>query len=119
MSHPLDRVRQAMRVGCPFCFEWISDPRTVSEVYSPEGALGGRCACGAVFIVDETGRAGGQALMDAQAFLCDGDVSRALKLESGVHVDVETREYYGKPNSAGIGRGGYLTPKVWFVKLRQ
>lgn len=107
-------MRRAARVGCPFCFEWIPEPTRVVEVYSPEGAKGGRCECGAAFVIDETGKSGGLALLDAQTLLCAGDSAEAATLETGVHVEVETREWL----SPGAGRRGhsYLSPTVWFVR---
>ncbi len=112
MSHPMDRMRKAARVGCPFCFEWIPELEQTFDVYSPEGAKGGRCECGAVFVLDETGKAGGLALIDAQTLLCDGDTQRAMTLETDVHVEVKTRDY----KSVGQGHS-YMPPKLWFVKL--
>jgi hypothetical protein len=120
MSNPIERVREKARVGCPFCWEWIPTPKTVFEAFSADGCLGGRCSCGAAFVVDETGRAGGQALLDAQALVCDGDLDRALKLSSGADYDVQTRPYHGPTATvAGRRRGhGYMQPKVWFIKLK-
>jgi hypothetical protein len=71
-------------------------------------------------VIDETGRAGGQALLDAQAVVCDGDLDRALNLSSGKDFDVETRPYQGPTNTlSGRRQGhGYMQPKVWFVKLK-
>ncbi len=116
VTNPYERMQQAVRVGCPFCFEWIPTPKRVADVFSPEGALGGRCECGAAFVVDETGRSGGLALMDAQTMLCDGDTVAAGTLETGVHVDVETRPYQGMGHSQrGRAQVGRL---VWFVKRR-
>jgi hypothetical protein len=110
----MDRMGQAARVGCPFCFEWIPAPKRTFDVYSPEGAKGGRCQCGAVFVVDETGKSGGLALLDAQTLLCDGDTERAIQLETDVHVEVKTRDFVS-PGAAHRGHS-YLTPKVWFVR---
>lgn len=121
MSNPFRRRLKAFRVGCPFCWEWIPTPKKQTNVFSPEGSLGGRCACGAVFVVDETGRSGGQALMDAQVLLCDGDLDRAMTLETDVHVEVRNRPVQaqaGAPTRGPQG-GSYMTPKVWFVKLKK
>jgi hypothetical protein len=112
MSDQAERFRQAVRVGCPFCWEWIPTPRNVMDVFSADGCLGGRCSCGAAFVVDETGRSGGQALLDAQALVCDGDLDAALALESRVDVEIVER---------GARRFGAssLKPKVWFAKLKK
>jgi hypothetical protein len=90
-------------------------------VFSGDGCLGGRCHCGAAFVVDETGHSGGQALLDAQAVACDGDLDAALALASGEDYVVETRPYQGPTAAAGLGRRqghAHLQPKVWFVKLK-
>lgn len=121
MSNPFRRKPRTFRVGCPFCWEWIPTPKTQLNVFSPEGCLGGRCECGAVFVVDETGKAGGQALLDVQALACDGDLDRAMTLETGVDVDVETRPVQAQARSLSRGPqgGSYMTPKVWFVRFKK
>lgn len=90
-------------------------------VFSGDGCLGGRCSCGAGFVIDETGHSGGQALLDAQAVACDGDLDAALALASGEDYEVETRPYQGPINTVGRQRHGhsYMQPKVWFVKLKE
>jgi hypothetical protein len=88
-------------------------------VFSGDGCLGGRCACSAVYVLDETGRDGGQALLDAQALACDGDLKRAMQLSNGVDFEVKTRDL-GKREGRTPSRAvvaGYLPPKVWFLKL--
>ena len=119
LKKPPRQRKRDIRVGCPFCFEWIPSPSHQPNVYSPEGALGGRCECGAAFVVDETGHSGGLALMDAQVLVCDGDL-RGTKLETGRDVDVETRDLVEQVRGRPIRPAGssYLTPKVWFVRLR-
>jgi hypothetical protein len=119
MRNQLERLRQKTQVGCPFCWEWIPEPKTFFDGFSADGCLGGKCSCGAAFVIDETGHSGGQALLDAQALACDGDLDRALSLSSGEDYEVQTRPYQGPTNSiAGRGYGrGYMQPKAWFLKL--
>ena len=113
-------MRQKAQVGCPFCWEWIPTPKTVFDGFSADGCLGGRCSCGVAFVVDETGHSGGQALLDAQALACGGDLDRAMKLSSGEDYEVQTRPYQGPTNTIARRRygQGYMQPKVWFVKLK-
>ncbi len=120
MSSAFERMQKSNRVGCPFCWEWIPTPQQQFMVFSGDGALGGRCECGVAFIVDETGKGGGQAMLDAQALACDGDLDRAMTLSSGEDFEVQNRPYRGPINTLGGRSGGhsYLTPKVWFVKLK-
>jgi len=116
----LRRIQQRAKIGCPFCWEYVPTPQRKIAVFSADGALGGRCGgCGAAFVVDETGRSGGQALLDAQAVLCDGDLDKAMAMDSHDY-EVKKRAYQGPTNSvAGRPQGhGYLQPKVWFLKLK-
>jgi hypothetical protein len=115
-----ERTRRAKQILCPFCKEKVPSPRRVKEVFTPDGCLAARCACGAVYAVDETGRLGGQALLDAQVLLCDGDLEQAMSLESGKHVDVRSR-----PCPVLTIRGGgsrfkqtSASARAWFVRRR-
>jgi len=112
---------QKVAIGCAFCWEWVPEPQTRHDAFSGSGCLGGRCACSAVYVLDETGRDGGQALMDAQALACGGDLDRALELEDGVDYEIKTRELgaSGRRTAGRTAYSGYLPPKVWFLKLKR
>jgi len=92
----------------------------VTTVFTPDGCLAGRCACGAVYAVDETGRLGGQALLDAQAVLCDGDLRLAMKLESGRQVDVQSRPFPVQTirDRASRFNRTSASARAWFVRRR-
>lgn len=114
------RIRgRRVAIRCAFCRRIVPAPRTRRDVFSGEGCLGGRCECSAVFVVDETGKDGGQALLDAQALACDGDLDRALELADGTDYEVRTHglgpDAQDRPGRAVAS--GYLPPKVWFLKL--
>jgi hypothetical protein len=116
----LRRLQQRAKIGCPFCWEYVPTPQRKIAVFSADGTLGGRCGgCGAAFVVDETGRSGGQALLDAQAVLCDGDLDKAMAMDSHDY-EVKKRAYQGPTNSVGGRPQGhaYLQPKIWFLKLK-
>jgi hypothetical protein len=98
------RMRQATQILCPFCKEEVPAPSRVLTVFTPEGCFAGRCLCGAVYAVDETGRLGGQALLDAQALLCDGDLDLAMTLESGKQIDIRSRPCQSHVIQVGEGR---------------
>jgi hypothetical protein len=89
-------------------------------VFTPEGCLAERCSCGAVYAVDETGRLGGQALLDAQAVLCDGDLQLAMTLETGKQVDVRPRPCPDQKIQGGAGRFKRTShsARAWFVRRR-
>ena len=68
--------------ACPFCAAALPRPRPRTS--NPASRLpGGRCACGACFVVDPTGRNGGQALLEALEDACGGDRDRSLFLQPG------------------------------------
>jgi len=88
--------------------------------FTAEGCLAERCSCGAVYAVDETGRLGGQALLDAQAVLCDGDLQLAMTLETGKQVDVRSRPCPGQKIRGGTSRFKRTShsARAWFVRRR-
>jgi len=81
--------------------------------------MGGHCSCGAVFVVDETGKSGGQALLDVRALACDGDLDRAMKLVENTDCKIETKVYQSNTDSPFGRMQGHplLKPKVWVLKL--
>ena len=114
------RMRRARRIVCPFCEENVPAPRQVMTVFTPDGCLAGRCSCGAVYAVDEIGRLGGQALLDAQAVLCDGDLQLAMTLESGKQVDALSQPCPSKAIRDAASRFNRSSPsaRAWFVRRR-
>ncbi len=96
-------------------------PQTQWQVFSGEGCLGGRCECGAVFVVDEIGRAGGQALMDAMALACDGDLDRALKLDAKRDFEVRNKPFQESQDRFGsrVGPQTRSDPSIYALKLKQ
>jgi hypothetical protein len=113
-------MRKARQILCPFCKESVPAPRRVKTVFTPGGCLAERCPCGAAYAVDETGRLGGQALLDAQAVLCEGDLHLAMALESGKHVDVRSKPLQSQTLQAGTSRFNRVSrsARAWFVRRR-
>jgi hypothetical protein len=113
-------MRKARQILCPFCKQAVPAPRRVTTVFTPGGCLAETCACGAVYAVDETGRLGGAALLDAQAVLCDGDLRLAMTLESGKHVDVRSKPFRIQRLRAGASRFDRVSAsaRAWFVRRR-
>jgi hypothetical protein len=110
---------RALRAGCPFCWEWLPTPELQAEVFTASGCLGGRCECGAFFVIDETGRLGGVALMDLQALAAGGDLDRALTWREGENCEIKEKSLTAAtPSFAGRtqehDRSG---PRVWALKV--
>jgi hypothetical protein len=67
------------RAFCFFCKAVL--PRPKKRPWNPISLLpGGKCGCGAHFVIDPTGRLGGQAFLEVMEDLCDGDRDRSLTL---------------------------------------
>jgi hypothetical protein len=107
-------------VGCPFCWQWLPTPARLPDLPGSD-SLGGRCECGAFFVLDVTGRSGGQALLDVQTLASGGDVDQALKLREGEHFELKSKPVRGRANPGGLVLQGhsYLQPQVWAIKLKQ
>ena len=107
------------RVGCPFCWDWLPAAEDLTGLFSSDGR-GGRCECGAVFVVDETGRLGGQAMMDVLALACDGDLDRAQRLDSKADYELKTKPLApeGADFRGRFGSHSPAAPKVWSIKLK-
>lgn len=114
-----DRPQRVQRkekpAACPFCETTIPRPAALSGYDSN----GGRCACGAVFLVDETGKHGGQVLLDGLTLLCDGDVDRAMALDS--KADYELRRLGYRPRTHSLEpalpmRVSFGRPRLYFLR---
>jgi len=112
------KMRKATQILCPFCTAEVPPPSRVREVFTPEGCLAGHCSCGAVYAVDETGRLGGQALLDAQAVLCNGDLDQALTLDSRNGIDVRSQPCRSHVIHLGAGvlTRTSASARAWFVR---
>lgn len=91
------------KLTCPFCDELLPESEMRLDVFSGEGCQGGKCTCGAAFALDEIGRAGGQAILDAVAILVDGDLDRAMSLKADLDYQVQSRPYSFGPARFGSG----------------
>jgi hypothetical protein len=112
--------RKGEPVRCPFCARQLARPAAID--HGPgEVALGGRCACGALYLLDASGREGGQRLVDGLAALCAGDIARAMSLRAGVDYEVHGLGYNPRGHCLEHGcarRGGaFGLPKLWCFRL--
>lgn len=107
-------------VRCPYCSEFLPEPARIKQAFSSD-SLGGRCGCGILFILDLSGRSGGQALMDLQTLACDGDIDRALTLRENEHFELKSGSIASMSGSRqSVIRGhGYMKPWIWAMKLKE
>jgi len=102
-------------VTCPFCDVEVDRPEPLEGFGDDPG---GRCDCGAVFVADESGRRGGEAMLAVLTALCGGDVAEAMSLSEGRDVDIEGCAYDPKthtrdPQSHRARTSGM--PTLWFA----
>jgi len=102
---------------CPFCDKRVPRPTPIEEL---TGVSGGTCDCGALFVADETGRGGGQALVDGLTLLCEGDVTTAMGLCVGADYELKDigyrpRTHSMEPPRPGRGRS-FGVPRLYFFK---
>lgn len=104
--------------ACPYCGAALRRPK--SRPWNPASLLpGGRCECGAFFVVDPTGRNGGNALLEALADACGGDRARSDFLVPGRDYDELIENYDAQLHRYIKGFRGYRRgmARLYLVKL--
>lgn len=104
---------------CLFCETKIPKPTYISDDTGPDGAQGGHCTrCGALFLTDITGRAGGQAVMDGLKLLAGGDEDAAIALRADIDYKLDGAGYNPRTHSMDPKGSAkrYGQPKLWFFK---
>lgn len=111
-------MRRIVRAPCPFCEAVLPRPKRRTE-HTTSLLPGGRCACGACFVVDPTGRNGGQALLEALADLCGGDRDRSWRLERGRDYEEFIENYDAQLHQLIRGFRGYRRgmARLYLVRL--
>jgi len=117
MAMPTLRMR-GEPPACPFCGAALPRPkrRTGTASLLP----GGRCACGACFVVDPTGRNGGDALLEALADACGGDRARSNFLQPGRDYEELIENYDAQLHRWIKGFRGYRRgmARLYLVRLK-
>ena len=118
MRYPGSRRPPPNRILCPFCKEKAPKPQQFLNVFSSDGCFGERCSCGAAYTTDQTGRLGGQAVLDAQAVLCNGDLDQATALQPGTEVEAKSQRCGNYVIHLGGGQKSHTSgaAKAWFVR---
>jgi hypothetical protein len=120
----MDRSTQRMKrrgepPACPFCAQPIPRPTAIASPLGVTGYQGGSCGCGAIFLLDATGREGGQMIVDGLLHLCQGDMDRAMALRSGVDYQLEGVGYNPRMHvlEPQLIKRTFGRPRLWFFKL--
>jgi hypothetical protein len=118
MMRRKQRVRRFERKDtpalCPFCEQKIPRPKALLK---GDEVKGGHCDCGALFLFDESGKTGGQIMVDGLSALCDGDIDAGMRLRIGVDCEIKDIGYRERTHSLEPslpGRGSFGIPKLWF-----
>jgi hypothetical protein len=119
MGHEPRFGRKGEPAACPFCSEKVPRPGPVEPALGPrQGVAGGRCRCGALYLLDATGKEGGQVLVDGLALLYGGDLSLAMSLAAGTDYEVKDLGYNPRGHNLEPLRRGraFGIPKLWFFR---
>ena len=103
---------------CPFCGAAL--PRPKRRPWNQASLLpGGRCSCGAHFVVDPTGRNGGQALLEALEDASGGNRERSQFLVPGRDYQELIENYDTQLHRFIKGFRGYRRgmARLYLVKL--
>lgn len=73
------------RASCPFCHHKIPRPAPVFET-KHTSFDGGSCTCGAVYLVDSTGRNMGEVLLNAMSILGIADKMHEVSFEEKIFL---------------------------------
>ncbi|HWR98605.1 MAG TPA: hypothetical protein VN317_09325 [Candidatus Methanoperedens sp.] len=104
--------------ACAFCGAALPRPRR--RPWNEASLLpGGRCSCGGWFVVDPTGRNGGNALLEALADACGGDRSRSSLLVPGRDYEELIENYDAQLHRFIKGFRGYRRgmARLYLVRL--
>lgn len=118
-SMPMPILRQhGEPPACPFCGAALPRPKRRSS-NTTSLLPGSRCSCGACFVVDPTGRNGGNALLEALADACGGDHARSDFLVPGRDYQELIENYDTQLHRYVKGFRGYRRgmARLYLVKL--
>ena len=114
------RLRQSgVRAVCRFCSLALPRPKERKDALHPN-LPGGACKCGAVFVVDPTGRNGGVALIESLAD-ASGDIAKAGFMVPGRDYEDYIENYEPLAHRFLLGFKGYRRgmARFYLVKLIQ
>ena len=112
------RVRRTGRATCRFCSKVLPKPKNRDDALHPL-LPGGRCRCGAAFVVDPTGRNGGVALIEALTDAVGGDMGKANYMVPGRDYEDFIENYEPRAHTFIVGFKGYRRgmARLYLVKL--
>ena len=93
--------RSGVRAVCRFCSLTLPRPKNREDALHPL-LPGGKCRCGAVFVVDPTGRNGGVALIEALTD-ASGDLAAAGFMIPGTDYEDFIENYEPRDHSFMLG----------------
>ena len=109
-------MARARALQCPFCENHLRAPVDIN--FKDLSFTGGICPCRAVYVLDESGRAGGETFLDALAFACRGDIDKSLSLDPEEYETVEF-DYDHRANTIGRRGSPAKLCKLYFVRLKE
>ncbi len=115
-KRPFPGMRREPHAACPFCEAKVRKPTPAPPQAGLDCSIG-RCACGADFLLDETGKQGGQRVLDALTLAGEGDLDRGLELRAGVDYELRGVGYNPRTHSLDLkSNKRYGAPKLYFIR---
>jgi hypothetical protein len=102
---------------CPFCDTAFDKPEVLKGDFTD--FLGGKCACGAAYVCDETGKNLGEAMMDGLVFACDNDWDRALSLTPDSDYEELTVSYDYRSHAIKTSFRDRMRGKMIFIRIKK
>jgi hypothetical protein len=114
-------TREGTEPVCPFCRAALKRPEAVA-LDDAESALGGACgACGAIYLVDPTGKNVGELMMQAFGLVAKKLSKDISELVAGEDYEDAVLNYdFRTHRSSGISRGFMdRSGRIYIVKVKQ
>ena len=114
-------TREGREPVCPFCQTGLDRPKTIT-LNVMEDVLGGTCrTCGAIFAVDQTGKRGGEVMLQALNMAAERLSKDVSEMVPGEDYEEFVLSYDWRTHrSSGISRGFMDgSGSIYIVKARQ
>ncbi|MBM4140411.1 MAG: hypothetical protein FJ242_02805 [Nitrospira sp.] len=104
------------KASCPFCGKMIDIPQKMRTELGD--IIGGKCACGVVYVFDHSGHNMGQAFVDALNFACEGKCDNPWELIPGEDYEEALLHYEWRTHSF-LTKRSRIPDNMCFVLLKK
>lgn len=111
--------RRGLAPECPFCGKELARPAEL-KVSAFETALGGTCACGAIYLVDPTGKNVGTVMVQAMGMAADSLAKNVTDLTPDEDYEEAVLSYDWRIHRSPGVSGGYMDGygRLYVIKVK-